>query len=762
MKNLLGRFRLDRGWLAANATQLCAMLKPFLVFRGHNLYFPTSPMEQPELLPGERRVLAPVFWEGRAVGALRLDNVQPQEARRILPFLPAAITLCLQSLALAHAATLDEATGLLSGDALIELLARQIEFQPACEDDGCGRPACIGLIVLEWPDAATVARKAGYPARADVWRRLADELADMLPEGASAANSGWDEWRHEFTVLLPAFGRAACHALAREILARLLKVEAVDPFSSSSIPLLLQAGHIVFPQDLQGSDLRRPAREQALILRDRARLAAGAARRSTRNLPVLAFAWLLRRGGVILECLPHNRLRISLGSATYAMPGMRFYVYAQAGRQSGYKAEIIIRKVGERDSIAEIVHQANQANPPLAGDGLTLPRHLAAEAQESGPALTHVQFMEKFHNSSTTLPCFTLTITRFLSIPAGGNYRTVARQFAECLSASRATERGDCDCTIVYGYYGQDGLAVFWPQAKADDAVELLRDTHEKLAAAGVQAATGIFSYPCLNFSKSDSEACCLKALEYASLLPPPHIGELDHMALAISGDKRFSQGDELGAMEDYRLALLLKPDHALTLNSLAVCMAAMHKPANAVDLLLKALNSGPDAALQAKICYNLANIYQKENDLAKARLYYQKCVKADANHAYAWLRLGQIHAKRGKINVARAIYTHASRIASEQPDVFNTARRQLARLADAQNNTHSARQILHDSLLRNPSDTGSLLLLAQTYLADEPAIAETLARQCLRLGVDAYEILAQALEKQGRSEESLQVKQRV
>lgn len=748
-------FPLDRAFLLGREAQLCELLKPFMVFRDHNIYFPPVPVET-RLLAAERQIFAPIQWFGKYVGALRLSGVQPQEARSVLPFLADIIALCLQNIVIAEAAKRDNETGLICEEAFFEKLTEQIARQTKPAE--LGKSGCFGLIILQWPDAEQVGRRAGYQLKVDAWRKMAETMQSALPEDAVTAYSGKNEWLHEFAIWIPAFGRGGCHALARRIMTALQNVQIVDPFSTAHIQLFLSAGHVMFPHDLQGADLRRPAREQALLLRDRARLAAQAAARRPKR-PVLAFAWLLRHGGIVLEILRHNRLRISLGHASYAQNGMRFYVFGPEDKRC--KAQIVIREASEADSLAEVFHQEAAMAPPQPGDRLVLFQRPLAKADNK--ILEHITFFERFAQERHNWRNFILSISRIQSC---GSYRAAARNFAERLREQIQRDTEDITRTlpgqrpVFAGFYGIDGIAVFWPGWHQDDVRTVLQNIHASFDENGEKLASGIFAYPCLNFSKAESEACCLKSLEYAELLPAPHIGVLDDLALTISGDKRISQGDELGAMEDYRKALMLNPHNAMTLNSLAVCLAAMNRPKDAIDQLEKALAAKPNASLRANICYNLANIYLREAGTEEtAKRYYKHCIQADPNHAYAWLRLGQIYARQNKPGVARAMYRHTERLAGNDTKLVNIARRQLARLAEADRHTEDARDILHDSLLLNPADTDTLLQLARSYLADDPGIAETLARKCLRLGSNAaFTILAEALAKQGRHTESQEV----
>lgn len=772
------RLKLDRALLLACEDDICAHLRQFFSFRGHALYFPSSALAEAELLAAERRVLAPILHEGKPHGALRLDNVHIGDARAILPYLARIISLCLANVLSFKTRDMDGQSGLLTEHALLARLGERIQ-SPA----GGAFPVCHGIITLSWPQADSVARRIGHETRDRIWREAGRRLRKMLPSDCLAAQTGATQWMHEYTVIMPASGRGACHKLAKSILSHLKDIDLADKLADAPVGLHIYGGHSLFPQDLRGADLRRPAAEQVLLLRDRARIAAVSARRS--NADILAFAWLLRRGGIVTAIERHNFLRISLGWASLAQPGMRFHVYGPAGMADAPRAQIILRHVGEDESLAEIFHMECADNPPLPGDSIGLIGR--GGRRPDSIFMEQAAFLEQLPHLSQGQRQFCLSISRFSPTdnpdpapggnPASGERNVAAwleqawRQMQEksvtsangaagpqelatdhvlpCADSASGVAAGRIIPEGVAGQYGRNGLIVFWPATGAETVCATMARLHELAVIGGLQAATGVFEWPCLNFDRAESEACCLKALEYARLLPAPHIGKLDFLALTISADKRMSQGDQLGAIEEYRLALLLKPDDALATNSLAVCMAALNRQKEARDLFERALELCQDTALRARICYNLANISLKTNAVQAAISLLKQCISQDGAHAFAWLRLGQIHAQNGRPAVARAMFRHVERIAQDTPEILNTARRSLARLEKEHNRTDEVRDILHDALVSNPADTAAMLLLAESYIDDDPALAELLARKCLRLGADAVAcqaILARAL----------------
>jgi hypothetical protein len=100
----------------------------FFSFKAHSLYFPrpedASPTASfgPNLdtamhLPGERRVLPPLTYEGRLMGVFVARGAVLPAPKAMLPLLPRIGTMAMERLALAKAAVTDPVTGLSTGQA---------------------------------------------------------------------------------------------------------------------------------------------------------------------------------------------------------------------------------------------------------------------------------------------------------------------------------------------------------------------------------------------------------------------------------------------------------------------------------------------------------------------------------------------------------------------------------------------------------------------------------------------------------------------
>ncbi|MBD5641010.1 MAG: tetratricopeptide repeat protein [Desulfovibrio sp.] len=723
-------FWLHGAEIARLENAICAELREFIKFDSHALYF--SQVTCSDLLPEEKRLLLPIRLRGADVAILRLDGVEPSEIAPLLSLLPRLAGLCLEKTIAGMGR--DSQTGLESEEKFLEELASRIARGRAGEIS----QNCLGLIVIDLPEAGAGPGSTLRRGVMEALPRIAGVILQNMADAALAGRLDKFSGNFVFAVLFPASSRSVCQRLAARLAHALENIGIAEPLSGACVPLRASAGHALYPHDLSGHELNLSAFEQGLLIRDRARLAAAAAWNAD-NLatPVTAWAWIPTLCCSIREIVGHRLARLNYGANAGIRENQRYLVIPRGAPReaASARAQLVIRKAGEKDALAEVIHATTAGWQPEPGDYVILMREsqdLASGIESQG------HFLESLKNRTDSR--FALAISRLIGAPSQGGQ---ARLRSACVSLLPEN--------AFAGHYGADGVIICLPGAGAAEAEKLLSELHGRVAGSGLELASGIFAYPFLNFGRDESEMCALKALAYAELLPAPRIGCLNAYALAISADKRFSNGDETGALEEYRQALLLNPEDAMLLNSLGVCLAALNRNGEARRSFGQALRTGAEPGLRARICYNLGNLYLKDNYVAEARSCFRQAVKADSGHIFAWTRLARTHELAGQANMARALYRHAGRLAGADAAALNMIQRQLARLEKENEAPEKAREILHDSLVRDPSDTASLLLLAETYIRDDPAMAESLARKCLALGKSARDVLSAALAAQAR-----------
>ena len=304
------------------------------------------------------------------------------------------------------------------------------------------------------------------------------------------------------------------------------------------------------------------------------------------------------------------------------------------------------------------------------------------------------------------------------------------------------------------GRYGLNSLIFYHPGAEP----EALRAVYEKLARElelrlNLEAAIGIAPHPYLDFRKADALENCQKALEYAMLLPRPHVGLLDSLALNISADKRFSQGDTFGAIKEYQLALLADEANGMAWNSLGICLAGLGRHAEAERHFSKALECNPGDAMAL---YNLGYMHQSRGRTEEARLRYRECLSREPDHLFAMVRMGQLAESAGNHKAAREFFEKAALL----PGGESLTYRHFARLSISEGKLDEAREHLHEALLYDPQDALSMALLARLYLdgGEDPEMAASLARQSVSLRPElkaGWLQLARAFEAMGKEREA-------
>ena len=674
-------------------------------------------------------------------------------------------------------------------------------FDPDMPEPGSGH-TCLGILVIRLHGLRQVVRKHGYTAADAILSLLGASLRDVCPEhGATARVSDY-----ELAVLMPAATAKTCRRLAGGILQELAKVTLPHELTRSRISVTASVGYALYPQDITGGVFMKSSLEQGHVLLRKARLAAAlAAERllAGEDEPVLAFGRILAEGGRVTENLPLSRINISLGSAVNAREGQRFSVWSSEGGKTGvpnarhdsdrgaYKGEIVLLDVRENVSIAEIIHQADPSLPILPGDALTLlPGGVWGAARTAAPGkkpgvpdpatglLRHGDFLAVWSAGREACDTFSLGLLRIAQSTGTGD-GTGESPFSEAQGDENAPSFPDmpehvraeqimAEAARIFkdsfgtdapvGRYALTSLMAFHPGVSPDE----LAGKYEKLCASlserffpgrtGACVAAGIAGYPYLDFRKADVLENCRKALEYGILLPAPHVGKFDTLAITISADKRFSHGDALGAMAEYGQALLADATNALAWNSLGVVLARLGRHDEARNHFARAIELDPEAMA----LYNMGYSCQCLGERADARGFYERCLEKDPAHMYALVRLGQMAEAGGDLAAAQSLYARAG----TAPEGRGVTRRYLAGLALREGKTEEAREHLHEALALDPNNAVALQMLAEIYLDgnEDAEVAESLARQSVVLRPDrktGWLVLSRVLEKTGRGRDA-------
>lgn len=765
--------------------RLRASLFKVLPFAAHAIYFPqNNEPQEPVWLPEESRLLLPLRQNDTLLGVFMARELNAERVEALLPDLPALASLCLDNLELYKAGRLDTDTGLATRQVLMDRMRDEVERIVApfaassgseadsTEDESRENDGGFALSVIRFPGLENLARQWGYGFAQRFLQRLAETLRQNLPDGVLAARAE----DAGFGLVFSGYDRTRCAEVLAAILHALEGISLPEPFTRRPVFARACAGFVLYPQDMDGefADLGDPA--PALLHKAGLALEVACARPATEMSRLMAYGQILSEGGVIRRTLPLSRMEISLGRGVGAREGQCFSVWSvdypvQGGQatdgplQPLYKGEIVVLESRAGESVAEILHLGDPSWPMCPGDTLVLlPRNapsstMSADEGDAGAndpqldALTglyrHGGFLAKLARAREGLPDFGLAMLH-LSTPQGEDPHRMAQVARQCRETFSDNGFGDA---VLGGRFATSTLVFFHPEADAKRLTETYSELCARLSKTFGSCGAGIALWPFLGYHPADMLEGCRKALEYALLLPAPHVGVLDSLALNISADKLHCRGDIFAAVEEYKEALLADAGNALAWNSLGVCMAGLGRHEEARTHFDEALRRAPD---DAAIAYNLGAACQRLADFTAAAAHYEACLALAPDHLYALIRLGQLAERSNDLETARTRY----RAAAEQDPASALPHRHLARIALRSGTPHAAREALHLALQRDPRDAESLTLLAHLYLdgGEDPELAETLARQSVALRPDsknAWRTLARALEARGLSKQA-------
>lgn len=838
------KLQLSRADLVEMEGMLCDYLSDFFAFLGHALYFPTeNVLDEPKYLQAERKLLLPLVWRDQNLGAIMMHGVTAKQIRPLLPSLPAIVNICLENLAMIRSTRIDSVTGLFTRDELFAKIesettrVRNNLDNPARPDSRNASPmrSCMGLVLVRLVNGHNLAQQYGFAFCDLLLSKLAKECLDSLPPDVMVAHVD----RYDFALLLSTSGRSVCHRLAQTVINRMESVNLLDKASGHLVHPILCAGHAIYPLDMHWSEVNLDMLEQSRRLMSRASLAVeivarGSNMKNTVAGRIMPFARILQDGGIVLEIISQDRLRISIGTQAKAREGLRFAVWSkmESGKVSAYKGEIVLLQVAELDSIAEILHLEDPVVLPEVGDSLSLldvtpslvpldmetsvdepakllewneieelsplaglsvgsvfdkdseknvsafNAHGSHNSHENGATtddgvsdnnnfiklLSHSAFLKRFVQARDHYSRFTFVILRISNID--NSFTDIEASLELAISCWQETmaqfleQENLRDLELAFaGRYGSNSLVFFHPAKTAEALLPSYSHLCTLLSKHDLKAAAGLASYPFLKYRKAEMQDCALKALDYALLLPEPHAGICNSVALNISADKRYSLGDIFSAIEEYKMALLADQDNTIARNSLGVCMAALGRANDARRYLSEAAKRCSDQAQQAEIYYNLGNVCQNMGEKRSAANYYRQCLNAQPEHVFSLIRLGQLSEQGGRKKSAIAFYEQAAEIEKKQTGKSSLAVRHLARISAKPKKNMEARELLYETINNNPMDSAAMLLLAKLYLDsnEDPSVAEMFARKSLGLRErpEAWQVLARALRALGKEAEA-------
>ncbi|MCB2186693.1 MAG: tetratricopeptide repeat protein [Deltaproteobacteria bacterium] len=721
---------------------------------------------------GTGRLLLPLFEQGRFLAILQIFDVQAgQLGPQARPFLTAVMEAALELVRLRLAAEKDPLTGLANEHALEEAVIR--EASRLAPSRSRGRPVLDAA--EQTPGIFLLAiRPGGLP----LWQhrfgrrfgqRILKEAAWRVAEGSggaiSAARLG------EAFFLLAGGGREEARRMASRVLEKVGGLElSPGPGAEAYRPALHLGAAILEPGEAGGV----PAAEAAAMLLVRAQRALGVAGRAAPG-QILFYADILEEAGRVKEVRPLNQVVIDLGRADGLAEGERFRVVAP-GDNAQVKAEILVSKVGEEESLAEVASLGGAAPPLAPGDRLRrLPRRERA-ALEPGPEeeialgsrrvrvsldestglVSRRSFMSLFAELASEAEAFSVVLARVEGLE--GTREISGQVGAEALMKSLARAgREVFPPGAGLGLFFPDTIAALLPGLKVDRGLELalaflsrVRREVERPVRAGVAG------HPLEGFQPAEVLDNAAKALVHAGFLEPFEAAGFDAVSLNISGDRLFDQGRLSEAVAEYERALVLSPQEPNVLNSLGVCYGQLGQAGRAMEFFQKAQAASPDDFMAY---YNLGCAFLAKERLTEAREQLTLALEKNPQHADTVFQMGRLNQMEGRLLEARDLFLRAAGL----PGCRVAVHRHLGEVHMALGRVKEAEESFNRAVKANPRDAAGLSGLAALYL-DRGAnreIALSLARRAVALAPEeprGRRVLARALAETGRGAEATEI----
>jgi tetratricopeptide (TPR) repeat protein len=229
-------------------------------------------------------------------------------------------------------------------------------------------------------------------------------------------------------------------------------------------------------------------------------------------------------------------------------------------------------------------------------------------------------------------------------------------------------------------------------------------------------------------------------------------------------GEYLADRGDVETAATEYRKALRIKPDDAVSLNNLAVQEAAAGRIGEALDLYHRAIAADPNFAPARD---NLGNLLVKRGQLQDAIAEYRIAIDADPNYLHAYHNLALTLASEGKLVEAINLWRRAIAIDPFYDDAHASLGNALVMIGQARQGIDEMRAALR--LRPDRVDTlNSLAWILATHPTrtfQDGAQAERLARRAVELthGDEPIPLdtLAAAQARQGQFSEAVETARR-
>ncbi|MBW2092507.1 MAG: tetratricopeptide repeat protein [Deltaproteobacteria bacterium] len=456
---------------------------------------------------------------------------------------------------------------------------------------------------------------------------------------------------------------------------------------------------------------------------------------------MFTFGDILKKGGRVVQVLPHNRVVVNLGRTAGARVGQVFNLSEiGSGDEVTFKGEVVLSEIEENFAVGQMMNLLNPLNRVKTGDMLTLNRSAredrSAAIQEDKERLDallgvpdHLGFVRQLDNRVEEQDKFAIILIR---VDGYDSYRQTMGRLVSDQQMKTLYDllREDMPGEALVGRFSADCLAIFCPGLDEPAADALAAAWLEKIKTRHSQTASlGLAVYPCSSFAPGDILANAQKALEHASFFGPASKVAFDAVSLNISGDKLFASGDLEGAIAEYEKALTLDPADLNVLNSLGVCYGhqrSLEKALECFERVLKLDQNNLMAHFNQGFTLSMAERFEE------ALQSFRQATEIDGQNFDALFQLGVVALELKRYDEAVESFERAEKVEGSRPVVYKYLGESLLQVG----RDEEAINALKAAVRIDPKDAASMSQLGVLFMdkGTDSEVALSLTRQSVEL----------------------------
>lgn len=307
----------------------------------------------------------------------------------------------------------------------------------------------------------------------------------------------------------------------------------------------------------------------------------------------------------------------------------------------------------------------------------------------------------------------------------------------------------------LWGRLNRDRFGCFFPEKNIPACAAIAEKVQQKVSHMGDHTVSiGIAGYPTTNYTRSQILENAQKALDHASYFGPNSMICFDSVSLNISGDNYYAEGDVLGAIEEFKRALMLDPSNVNVHNSLGVCYGVMGDLEKAREAFETAVWLDAEEYMAV---YNMGIVNLFQGDKGKALACFLKADRLGEDIYEIALQAGKLYVEMGRFEKARDYLEKAVRLNPESAAAF----RYLGDCFSELNEVDRAVSAYTSAVKLNPNDAASLSGLGCMFdlKGENPEISTTFCLQSIKIAPENglyRHRLGSLLLRQHRYEEAL------